>query len=302
MTVAPLVIGAAPLFRATLFGDVTISRVSDGHSCAVPRASRQVLGCLALYATARPIRRETLIEMLWPDANPETALGRLRTTLWRLKHGLGQAGDGLVCPDTTTIQLDPALGCVWDHGRFAAGVSRHLATPMAQMTAADFADLDAVLSLYTAPLMAGYDAAWIMPERERFADLYARGLERQIAWFRSCKDQNGMIERARRLLDHDPYREDLHALLITAYAAAGQPRRALHQMRACEDAIQADLGLVPQQARTALRRAMQTEPPQPEPAPDLAKALARLETSIRQLDRRIAHLSAALQPGVQDRA
>ena len=286
-----------------LFGEVTL-RDGARRAIAAPRAVRELAACLALNAAARPVRREALAEMLWPDSGADASRQRLRTALWRLRGALGEDLAELLCQDADTVWLNPDRLGDTCHGRFEAGIVAACTVPPGSASEADTAALEQTLALYAAPLMEAHDSAWIVPHRERFANLYCQGLERQIAWHRSHGDTAALADAARRLLAVDPYREDIHALLIGHYAGCGQPRRALHQFEVCRSAIEQDLGLAAPLARDALGMARAAaaqavaahslaespQTPSVTAAADLARMLAGLDTSIAQLNRRIGTL------------
>lgn len=289
-----------------LFGEVTLSDRSDGTRIPLPKSIRELAGCLALHAASRPVRRDALAEMLWPDCAPEISRGRLRTALWRLRQALGQRHAAFVGQDAEKVWLEPDGFPEPPHAAFESAVGHACARPLATLTGGDFDALDAALSLYHAPLMEGYDAAWILPLRERFAELYCRGLECELAWHRVRGDGEGTAWAAQRLLALDPYREDVHALLIGQYAEAGQLRRAMRQFQNCQMAIEGELGVRPDRAREALAEALERAGRTAARRPgdsmsvgsasnaELARILARLEASIDGLNAQVAALCSAL--------
>ncbi|MGB8818832.1 MAG: BTAD domain-containing putative transcriptional regulator [Rhizobiaceae bacterium] len=266
-----------------VFGDLTVAAGPAGRPLTIPPSARALMGCLALHAVQRPLRREALAEMLWAEAPAEASRARLRTGLWRLRQILGLHAPAL-CQDADRVWLDRTRVVVSAHVRFAQGIEQICALPVEAMTAAQFQELDGLIGLYCGPLLEGQDDDWVKPERARYAELYSRALERQIAAFRAQDNREGTISVARRLLDHDPYREDMHALLIEMFASSGQPQRALRQFRACENALGDDLGIDPSRARAALRGALAN----PESPPGLSEVILALDDSIRHLDRQLA--------------
>lgn len=283
---------AVPPFAVEVLGEVTVVAQPGGRRLMLPKGCREVLGALALFAVLRPIRREALAELLWPEADADASRARLRTGLWRLRRSLAAAGGpaaaALLCQNADLIWLNRAALALPAHLEFAIGVERLCGKPVAVMDVAGFREMDALLAIYTGPLMEGHDSAWVLAERARLADLYGRALERQIIWYRSRDDGDNAANLARRLLSHDPYREDIHELLIGHYAGAGQPRRALQQFQECRAAFEGDLGLPAARAKAALERALAPD------AAGLTQVIAGLDASIRRLDRQISLFCAAM--------
>lgn len=310
--VSPTGVGT-PALAIDLFGPVTLRDAQTRHAIAAPRAMRALAGCLALEAATRPVRREVLAEMLWPDCGAEASRQRLRTALWRLRQALGTPHAALVRHDPEAVWLDRPPAWTAAHRAFETGIAAACAVPLDAMAAPDAEALAEALALYAGPLMEGHDGAWIVPHRERFAELYARGLQRLLAWQRARGDAGAAAATAQRLLAVEPYREDLHAALIAHYAGTGQPGQALRQFDRCRSALEEDLGMQPRAAREALAAALAragqvaaaaslTELPAPDGSPTegLIALLERLDASLARLDRAIAgladRLSAALPP------
>lgn len=280
-----------PPYTVEVLGEVTIVEQNGGRRLVLPRGCREVLGALAVFAVLRPIRREALAELLWPDADAEASRARLRTGLWRLRRSLSDAGAqgaAIFGQNADLIWLNRAAMALPAHLSFAIGVERLCSQPVEAMDVEGFREMDGLLALYAGPLMEGHDSAWVLAERARLADLYGRGLERQIAWYRRRDEGDNAATMARRLLNHDPYREDLHAMLIGHYADVGQPRRALLQFQECRVALEQDLGLAAPRAKAALERALTPD------AAGLTQVIAGLDASIRRLDRQISLFCAAM--------
>lgn len=286
------------MLNVDVFGGIAAVDSRNAGSLALSRAGQELLGCLVLVAADRPLRREALAEMLWPDCDLDASRQRLRSALWRLRRSLGTGLRAAVCHDGDRVWCDRNHLAPLPHARFAETIETCCAGPVEAMTAEDFRHLDAALELYAAPVMDGFDSTWILPHRERFAELYCRGLERQITWYRTHGNPEATIRAGRTLLREDPYREDVHAMLIGLYAAAGQPRRALRQFHDCRAAIEEDLGVAPTNARAALQKAL-VAPAQPA-APAGAgvridEILEGLQQTIQTLNRQIGVLRTALQ-------
>lgn len=190
-----------------------------------------------------PIRREVLADQLWPEISKESQRGRLRTALWRLGQGLPTWASGAIKKMGDGIALELPKNVTFTHLEFEAVVGGACKTDFADMTDDTFQDLDRCLRRYSGPLMEGYDAEWITYERQRFADLYCEGLERQIGYLRYHGRDHETIRACRKLLCVDPYREDIHNSLIGTFARMGRAHDARLEKHRRDDVLTNDLGV-----------------------------------------------------------
>ena len=270
-----------------VLGHVEVRR--PGEVIALARASQLLLGCLALFGSEAPVRRERLAELMWPDMDAHSQKARLRTALWRLKKGACGALDDVLELQCDTVMLHPCATLT--HSLFEKQAISLCAVPLEDMTDAGYSRLEHIMTYYTGPLMEGFDAGWILPLRETFADLYCSVLERQIKYLRAHGRDHESIRSSRELLALDPYREDVHAALIALYGKAGRPARAVQQYRACESLMARDLGVQTKQARKSLERVLNTG----QASADLPGILKALEVGVQDLSRQIMQLRSALK-------
>ena len=141
---------------------------------AVALKLKRGLALLALLAdNARPIGRQRLAELLWPDAAAAVGRGRLRRLMHELHSALGR---GLIASDADALWL--AAGCTSDLQTTAAAI-------------------DAVLS--SNDLRAGELARLLAPGGHIILSGLTRDQERAVfAAYRS----RGLV-RARRITDGD---------------------------------------------------------------------------------------------------
>ena len=76
------------------------------------RRARELLACLCLYP-GKPLSREQLIDLVWPETTGDKRLGRqkLSQALCALRKGLGQGGGGpeYIVTSRTSVAIEPSL-------------------------------------------------------------------------------------------------------------------------------------------------------------------------------------------------
>lgn len=206
------------------------------------RQAAVLLARLALVPRAHP--REELMELLWPDEDPDATRTRLRqvlTTLRRTLSSFGPEEAEVLRADRTVVQLDPRL-VTTDVGEMEAA----LRTATRTTSLAERADLfRQAAELYTGELLPGFYEEWVLAERERLAAVHSQTLVHLADALRETGNLTEALVYARRAVAADPLREESQALLLHLYIAAGQPVEAVRQFRELERTLWRELRAVP---------------------------------------------------------
>ena len=198
----------------------------------------------------RPVAREVLATLFWPDESGDTANNNLRQALYQLRQLLGDTTNDI--PILTATRQSVQFNCGSDHTldvtRFLRAIEAH--------------DLDAAVAHYAGELLPGFTCdslefeAWLRLERERLHQLALEAL------FEAAQDHlaAGRLDKAqahaRRQLALEPWREPAYRQLMQAYALAGDRAGAFAQYEAGRAALWAELGVEPAPETVALREAI----------------------------------------------
>src|SRR5262249_5335413 len=134
---------------------------------------QKVGGLLAYLAFhARQMHaREILVEMFWPESNPDTARNNLSAALSSLRHQFeppGTPSGTVLRADRYSVGLNPAL-VTTDVAEFEAAVREAERTTSPTLRRQS---LERAAALYQARLLPGYYEEWISAEQERLAGLF----------------------------------------------------------------------------------------------------------------------------------
>ncbi len=245
-----------------------------GHDLVVSRfTTRKVAMLLARLALAcgRPQSRDELVELLWPEADPDLGRRSLRVALTHLRReleipGIHARGQVLMADRQSVVLLPTAIST--DALAFENAVSiaaRHAGT------GGEAGALDLAVSLYGGPFMPGFYDDWVLTERDRLESVFVATARRAACALREAGALDEAIRVARRAIGADPSSEECHVLLIELLLETGQAAAAAAQCREAERLVFAELDdpvsdefrLVAQRA-TAARGAV--EPPIGAPA------------------------------------
>ncbi len=230
-----------------LLGPVAVD--VDGRPLAVD--TRKAIALLAYVAVLRrPVSRETLTALLWPDSSDQDARGALRRTLSVLKSGLGASG---MVVTRSSVELD-ASGVQVDLDRFRSLVNsaRSHEHPAREACPRCRAQLEESVAIARGPFMEGFSLRdsdtfdeWQGAEREVYQRELAGVLERLVGEQLAASAWGSAITSGQRWLSLDPLHEPAHRAMMEAYARSGETAAAVRQYRDAVAILDRELGVAP---------------------------------------------------------
>lgn len=232
-------------------GGLTIELEREARTATSTLPSNQVrlhfrtrtIEALLVYLACqrRPISRDLLAEMLWPERTQEQARSNLRVAIHRLREQL----DAYVVVTRQYLAFNPEVPMALDVMQFEA----HLAA----------ADLAAATALYRGDFLEGFylDASpefehWVLLERERLRTVALAAWQQLMGQQMTVGAFDVAVDSARHLLALDPLHEPTHRQLMRLLAQGGQRSAALAQYEICRQLLASELDAPPDDATTAL--------------------------------------------------
>jgi len=245
--------------------------------------TRKAIALLALLATdGRPLARDEIAALLWPESDDAAAHGALRRTLSTLRSGLG---GGLLHIDRSRVELD----------RRGATIDVDVIERASRSD--DRRILEAAAGLARGGFMAGFNLR-DSPEFDDWRAAHASAVERSVlavfdrlaAAAEQAGDLAAAANAAERRLALDPLDERMHVRLMDLYVSRGDRAAALRQYRACVAVLERELGVVPLETTTARYEAIRAQAAMPPQATPPATSAGVTEATIPLVGR-----DAALQ-------
>ncbi|MCW3051030.1 MAG: putative ATPase [Chthonomonadales bacterium] len=271
---------ALPLWRITLFGGLTVKTNGPVVDRFEHRKAASLLGCLAL-SPHRSHSRDELMEMLWPEEDPEATRVRFRQVLLNLRRALDTTGapsDTILVSDRTFIRLNPDVVST-DVAEFEAAL---MTAARQEAASVRVATLQRAVRLVTGPLLPGFYEDWAENERRRLTESYLMALSHLATALAKTGDINGALETARKALATDPLREEAHCDLMRLFAEAGQTTESLRQYQELEQRLWKELRIVPSPATKQLMEEIRSMAPivtsRPADAPTATPVRAQAQT------------------------
>ncbi|HEV2125271.1 MAG TPA: BTAD domain-containing putative transcriptional regulator [Chloroflexota bacterium] len=250
---------------ATFFGTFAVHRCGTRLELGRSKPAGE-LGRYLLARSGRPVAREELVELLWPESDPGRAMHRLHVAVSSLRRVLDfpQSTESIVRHvDGTYAIASGAVQTDCDHfeGHFRCGralLDQH------DWKGASTA-FAAAIELYAGDYLAEYPYAdWTQRYREHFAERRINALLLLCEHALRQRDFVSVLEHAHRILEADRLCEPAHRYLMRAYYWLGQRAPAVRQYGACVNALRAELNVAPSELTQSLFRAVCDDTPLPE--------------------------------------
>jgi predicted ATPase/DNA-binding SARP family transcriptional activator len=225
---------------------------------------RSVLAVL-LLAHGRHVSVAGLVDALWGDEPPNSAVGTVRAYISRLRHCLGtsraggagemiqSAGDGYALT-LRSARLDLDLFLRWTKEAHAAGNGLNVDPVRAAGLLRDS------LGLWQGVPLAGLPGPYAQAQRVRLAELQLTALEEQLALEVELGGHVAAVTELQSLRGAHPLRERLSELLMLALYRSGRQADALAVFDSTRRLLSEELGIDPGPAlREMHQRILQTD-------------------------------------------
>ena len=220
--------------------------------------ARAVFQYLLLHH-GRPVRREALMELEWPNHSHSSARNNLNVALCSLRNTLDWRG--LKAPAVLHREgcylLNPELTCWTDHSEFLAMMRDAQRARQAGRTQQVLSACHSAVQLYRGPLFEDdLDGDWYLPERRNLKDLYLQALEYLAEIYCDSGQLVLAVEFGQQAISVDPCYEAAHRLLMRCFAQQHQQQLVSRQYRLCAAALQDELDVSPTMETVQLFRTL----------------------------------------------
>ncbi|MGW7014433.1 AfsR/SARP family transcriptional regulator [Streptomyces sp. NPDC054951] len=203
----------------------------------------EFMGVLLLRAN-ETVSLDRIVEGIWGDRPPKSAVRNIRTYAWSLRNDLDREAHRLsVSPGGYKLSCERGE---FDLAIFQASALEGLQAARDGNYEASFEKLRRALSCWRgAPFGGAPLSQYLQAEVDWMT-------ERRLSVFEALLDalielglHQEVVERAGREIVHSPLREGLHEKLIRSLALSGRPSEALMAYRRAKGIFEAELGVEP---------------------------------------------------------
>lgn len=223
---------------AVLDGDATVNLGGPQQ--------RRLLAVL-LVEPGRTVHNDRLLEVLWPDGEPESGLRTVRTYVSRLRTAIG---DGYVRTTAVGYEID-LNGSAVDANRF--GDLLETARQSRPLTALSL--LDEALALWRGPALGDFGSEWwAAPFVRKYEELRLNALAERIDAMAARGWEAGALAEVAGLVSEHPLHEPFVERLMRGLQATGRHAEALRAFQEYRGTLGDQTGVEPSAELTALER------------------------------------------------
>jgi LuxR family maltose regulon positive regulatory protein len=201
-----------------------------------------------LLAASRPLAKEEIGAILWPEIDTDQLKLRFKNDLYRLRHALGQ---NVILFEDNLYHFNRNLDYEYDVENFAAYLKK--AKAVAQIED-KIANLQAATELRNGFYLQDIDASWVWPERENLDQACMDAIKFLTDMYRQTGDLRAALQACQKALKIDPSCEDLYCLAMQLHHDLGDRLAVIWQYQACRAALRTELDVAPSSETEALYR------------------------------------------------
>jgi DNA-binding SARP family transcriptional activator len=225
--------------------------VRDGDRLlSLAGAKQRALLALLLLNANRVVSRERLIDELWGEEPPETAVQSVQVYVSRLRRLL---------PDATLLTRAPGYVLEVEPEAFDLHRFERLAADARKADPERASHLlREALELWRGPALAEFDEPFARVEGGRLEDLRLTALEERFAADLALGRHADLIGELETLIVDNPHRERLRGQLMVALYRSGRQTEALEAYRQARETLD-ELGIEPSADLRQLEKAILTQ-------------------------------------------
>lgn len=207
-------------------------------------------------ARMRPVPREELAGVLWPDGEPPAWQAALSAIVSRLRAQFACAGTlelrdavtsgfgqyRLLLPADTWVDVEAAVAAL-DAAEGALRTADHKRA---------FGPAVVASTIARQPFLSGDKGDWVMFQRQRLERIRLRALECLAKVWTASGEPALAVEAVSEALAVEPFRETSHQLLMRAHAVAGNPAEAVRAYQRLRERLVSELGTDPSKETEAV--------------------------------------------------
>jgi two-component SAPR family response regulator len=233
------VLGPVEIFR-----DPSVQFAADAWTT---RRARDIF-CYIATSKNRRVLKEVLIEAFWRDEDLETVEKNFHPTISHIRKALNSRQpfkqNFLIFRDGA-YQLNPELSYAIDAEEFEQWIVEAEKAKREKDAAQQRASLESAHKIYRGEFMLGVYEGWADERRQFYSEQSARVVAALAKLSLSEKHWADALSYAGEALAGDPFREDMHRLIMKAFAAQGKPASVKKHFERMKKSLYTELGIEP---------------------------------------------------------
>lgn len=227
--------------RINVFGQLSIETLQGKSDFIQWRTNKaKELFLYLLHRRGNLVIKSFLIELLWPDMDPERASSLLYTTVYYVRKVLSEYSDHFNIKNNTEGYILETHNIVIDLDQWKGNIRK--LPPVSTETIDQY---ERTMSLYRGAYLKEYDYWWAEADKERYERLWlTKALEIAAFYLQSDNILETKIWYS-RICKFQPEVEIAHFALMKIYANEGAPALVHQQMQKMTTYLEEEIGVMP---------------------------------------------------------
>lgn len=211
------------------------------------RRSRDIF-CYIATRKHRRVGKDVLIDTFWADDELEAIEKNFHPTISHIRKALNsrqQLKQNFILFRDGSYQLNPEFSYSIDSEKFLGAIAAAEAAKKEKDDAAVRENLEIAYSLYRGDFLEGSYEDWVEEQRHFYREQFSRVLNGLAKLSVAEKQWGNALKFAEEILAIDPYREDLHRLIMKVLSAQGKPAAVKMHFEKMQVMLKQELGVEP---------------------------------------------------------
>src|SRR5215510_9082962 len=233
-----------------MLGPVEIFRDPQRPFAADAWTTRRARDILCFIASRRHRRasKDTIIDTFWGEADFDVVAKNFHPTVSHIRKALNSnqplKQNFLLYRDNDYL-LNPDFAYSIDIEEFDRLVAEGASARRAREQDRCIANYEAAIKLYRGEFMQGCYEDWVEEQRSYYHEQYLHMLETLAVAALGQEEWPRTLQLAQKILRDDPYREDIHCLVMRTHAAQGNRAAVKEQYESLRSLLRKELGIEP---------------------------------------------------------
>jgi len=211
------------------------------------RRSRDIF-CYIATSKGRRVSKDVLIEQFWPGEDPAVVEKNFHPTISHIRKALNSRQtlkQNFLMFRDGAYQLDPELLYSIDVEEFERLIGEAERAKRDKDNERFRSALESAASLYQGEFMSGVYDDWADERRAFYAEQFGRVVSAQAKLAYAEKRWTAALKSAQEALKYDPFREDIHRIVMKTLAAQAKPAAVKKHFDDLASLLNSELGIEP---------------------------------------------------------
>lgn len=233
--------------KASFFGNFSVEVKGEPIFKKLGKKGKAIFTYL-LFHHSRPVRREVLIDLFWPDSTADSARNCLNVTIHSIRKALQEVKgtEGFIQFEEDNYYINALLKIETDVDLFKRLWRRGQSIEQTEGMEKALEDYYNAVALYKGDfLQNALFEEWTGPIRENLKETYLAILSRLSTYSMNEGRYTQTINLSKKMLAKDDCLEEAHRLLMLSYEKLGMRDKAVRQYKKCREVLFRELEVNP---------------------------------------------------------